>query len=55
MQHLLCEDKWDEVTHVHGFGRGAPARVQIKRLLVFIGFQNLIHVSEGKTETVQFF
>ena len=36
-QYLLGEDEWDEVPHVHGFRRGAPARVEIEWLLVFIG------------------
>lgn len=46
MQYLLCENKRDEVTQMHGFGRGAPARVQVEWLLVFIGIENLIHVSK---------
>lgn len=48
VQYLLGEDEWDEVTHMHGFRRGAPARVEIERLLVFIGIQNLMHVSKGQ-------
>ena len=47
-QYLLGEDEWDEVPHVHGFRRGAPARVEIEWLLVFIGIQNLMHVSKGQ-------
>ena len=48
VQYVLGEDEWDEVTHMHGFRRGAPARVEIERLLVFIGIQNLMHVSTGQ-------
>lgn len=48
LQYLLGEDEWDEVTHMHGFGRGASARVEIEWLLVFIGIQNLMHVSKGQ-------
>ena len=48
MQYLLCEDKRDEVAYVHCFRRGAPARVQIKWFLIFIGIKNLMHVSKGK-------
>ena len=33
---------------MHCFGGRAPARVQIKRLLVFIGIEHLIHISDGK-------
>lgn len=33
---------------MHCFRRGAPARVQIKRLFVFVGIKNLIHISKGK-------
>lgn len=47
-QYLLGENKGDEMAYMHGFGRGAPACVQVKRLLVFIGIKDLIHVSKGK-------
>lgn len=50
-QSLLCENKRNEMTHMQRFGGGAPARVQVKRLLVFIGIQNLIHISKGKEKT----
>lgn len=33
---------------MHCFRRGAPACIQIKWLLVFIGIKNLVHISKGK-------
>jgi hypothetical protein len=48
MQYLLCENKWDEMTYMHCFRRWAPACVQIKWFLIFIGIENLIHIPNGK-------
>lgn len=45
------------MTQMHCFGGGAPACVQIKWLLIFIGIKNLIHISkekEGKRNSVIF-
>lgn len=50
-QSLLCENKRNEMTQMQCFGGGAPARVQVKRLLIFIGIQDLIHISKGKEKT----
>lgn len=42
------------MTQMHCFGGGAPARVQVKWLLIFIGIQNLIHISKGKEKETDF-
>ena len=38
------------MTQMHCFGGGAPACVQVEWLLIFIGIQNLIHISVGEED-----
>lgn len=48
LRYSLGKDERDEVADVHGFGGGAPARVQVKRLPALIGVQHLVHISNAE-------